>query len=256
MILYFIYETTNLINGKKYRGMHKTSNINDGYLGSGKALKLAIKKYGEQNFSREILEFCDSYNDLIEKEKLYVDSNWISNSNNYNLKTGGQSAGILSNESKIKISETLKRKFASGEIIATIGDKNRGNPPWCKGIKMSDDFKEKCSKSAKKRFIEDDNHPLKIYGNKIPWNKGLKFGSQSEEIKMKKSITLKKVWKAKIHPRKGKPSWNKGTHGAQTAWNKGLQMPKIICPKCGVSVDKLNGKRWHFENCKKNNPSI
>jgi hypothetical protein len=34
-------------NGKKYRGIHKTSKIEDGYLGSGIAFKKAIEKYGK-----------------------------------------------------------------------------------------------------------------------------------------------------------------------------------------------------------------
>lgn len=63
---YIIYETTNEINGKKYRGIHKTNNINDGYLGSGIALEQALEKYGKQNFSRQILEFCSSYEELID----------------------------------------------------------------------------------------------------------------------------------------------------------------------------------------------
>jgi len=55
MIYYFVYETTNNINGKKYIGYHKTTNLNDGYLGSGKILHYAIKKYGRGAFSRRIL---------------------------------------------------------------------------------------------------------------------------------------------------------------------------------------------------------
>ena len=43
---YILYETTNLINGKNYRGIHKTSKLEDGYLGSGLALEKSIKKYG------------------------------------------------------------------------------------------------------------------------------------------------------------------------------------------------------------------
>jgi hypothetical protein len=44
---YFIYKTTNLLNGKYYIGMHVTNQIDDGYLGSGKYLNNAIKKYGK-----------------------------------------------------------------------------------------------------------------------------------------------------------------------------------------------------------------
>ena len=52
---YLIYKTTNLLDGKYYVGCHQTKNPNDGYLGSGKHLKRAIKKYGFDNFKVEIL---------------------------------------------------------------------------------------------------------------------------------------------------------------------------------------------------------
>jgi len=42
---YLIYETTNLINGKLYRGAHQTEKVNDGYLGSGKILRHPINKH-------------------------------------------------------------------------------------------------------------------------------------------------------------------------------------------------------------------
>ena len=34
------------------------------------------------------------------------------------------------------------------------------------------------------------------------------------------------------------------------SWNKGLKMEKIECPYCGKFIDKLNAKKWHFDNCK------
>ena len=51
---YFIYLTTNLITNEKYIGKHH-GELNDSYLGSGIILQRAIKKYGKQNFKREIL---------------------------------------------------------------------------------------------------------------------------------------------------------------------------------------------------------
>lgn len=49
-----IYKTTNLVNGMIYVGQTKYNDPN--YLGSGTYIKRAIKKYGRENFSREVLK--------------------------------------------------------------------------------------------------------------------------------------------------------------------------------------------------------
>lgn len=51
----YIYKTTNLINGKIYVGQHK-GKFDRGYVGSGKILKLALTKYGKQNFLTELID--------------------------------------------------------------------------------------------------------------------------------------------------------------------------------------------------------
>lgn len=73
MTYYGIYKITNLLNGKMYIGQHTTSNIDDGYMGSGLAIQRAIRKYGKHNFSKEWLMFCEDADDLNYMERVYVD---------------------------------------------------------------------------------------------------------------------------------------------------------------------------------------
>lgn len=86
---YTVYKTTNRINGKFYIGSHKTKNPNDDYLGSGKYLKYAIKKYGRDNFTKEVLFVFENSDDMYAKEAEIVNADFISESNTYNLKQGG-----------------------------------------------------------------------------------------------------------------------------------------------------------------------
>lgn len=135
-MLYLVYKTTNLINGKYYIGCHQTNKRDDGYLGSGVILKRAIEKYGSENFKREILFEAATQWEMFEKERELVD---ITDPNSYNMKRGGQGGWDYTNASK-------KNLYGrNGEN----GKKQLPNATRCFQEKMkNEDFRKKFSQSV------------------------------------------------------------------------------------------------------------
>ena len=87
---YTIYKTTSLINGKIYIGKHQTSKLNDNYLGSGKGIKNAVKKYGKQNFKKDILFVFASEEEMNAKEKELITEEFVARNDTYNAGIGGE----------------------------------------------------------------------------------------------------------------------------------------------------------------------
>jgi hypothetical protein len=85
---YLVYKTTNIINGKFYIGAHRTKNIQDAYLGSGVALDAAIKKYGVENFTKEILFQAKNESEMFDMERQLISENIGENC--YNMMHGGK----------------------------------------------------------------------------------------------------------------------------------------------------------------------
>lgn len=88
-MFYTVYKITNLINDKIYIGVHKTSILEDNYMGSGLNIKKAIQKYGIENFIKEYLFIFDNEKDMYEMELFIVNNKFIVDNKNYNLKEGG-----------------------------------------------------------------------------------------------------------------------------------------------------------------------
>lgn len=86
----YVYITTNLVNNKKYIGQHTSEKFDSKYHGSGVILLKAIKKYGVENFSTEILTRCDNRKELDKQEIYYIDKyNAVEDKNYYNTSFGG-----------------------------------------------------------------------------------------------------------------------------------------------------------------------
>lgn len=92
----YIYKITNKINGKIYIGKHASKRKN--YWGSGKIIKLAIKKYGKDSFSNEIIERCENNKQLNEREIFWIKFfNSTDRRIGYNITNGGDGNDIICN---------------------------------------------------------------------------------------------------------------------------------------------------------------
>lgn len=70
---YYVYLTENIRTGDRYVGMHKVNKFAiDTYLGSGTLITPQIIRYGEDNFHKIILKYCNSKRKAFALEKFFV----------------------------------------------------------------------------------------------------------------------------------------------------------------------------------------
>tara|TARA_R110000868_G_scaffold104726_3_gene288654 strand:+ start:20 stop:679 length:660 start_codon:yes stop_codon:yes gene_type:complete len=100
---HYIYKTTCSVNKKYYIGMHSTDKMDDGYLGSGKRLWNSIKYHGKENFTKEILEYCETREELKKREEEIVNEQLLTEDLCLNLKVGGEGGGRIWNEEHMKV---------------------------------------------------------------------------------------------------------------------------------------------------------
>lgn len=238
----YIYKTTNLCNGKIYIGQKKSTKfLGESYLGSGVAFLQAVKKYGKDSFSVELIEECESAVKLNERE-----IHWIAEYNatdpaiGYNISTGG---GITclpgeknpfyhkhhteetrqkmrdahkhriyrphTDEEKLHISQALKGRECTWKD--KLSKNAQQNPNYgMKGKKLSEATKQKLAEKAKERC-------------------------SSAEFRNKLSSSTKSAWQdpeyRRIHA--------EGVRRAMT----GNVYKRETCPVCGKSIGLNNFKR-------------
>lgn len=150
--MHFIYRTTNKINGKTYIGQRSITKGWKRYLGSGKALKRAFRKYGKNNFEREIICYACSQKLTNFLERYYIKKEWEKGKGEYNISDGGTgNNGIkhFTTEHRKKISEALKGKKKSKEWLDKIASSKIGI--HFKRGPFSEEHKKKLSDARKGR---------------------------------------------------------------------------------------------------------
>lgn len=209
----FVYCTTNLVNGKKYIGRHK-GRAKDSYIGSGKTLLKARKKYGSENFTRDILQYCISEIDIVESERYWGDYfNVDENEMFYNIIPCGNGDG----------------KTNSPETIAKITKNNKSREnvesrrAQLKKVWERPGYRERQSESHK--GIKHDSEDVKRRADKL---RGI---PRSQEVKDKISKTLRKrelssPFKGKHHTQEAKNKISAKAMG-RVAWNKGIVFGRL-----------------------------
>ena len=122
MTYYILYQVTNNLNSKIYVGVHKTQDLNDGYMGSGKVINSAIKKHGIENFTRVILEQFDDSAAMYAREKEIVNDDFLNRADTYNLRRGGKGGFDYINQfSELQNNRTLDGSKRGGLQALAMG---------------------------------------------------------------------------------------------------------------------------------------
>lgn len=156
----YFYKITNNINQHFYYGVHCTDDLNDGYMGSGKRLHYAYKKYGMENFNKEILKFFDTVQEAYEYEAEVVNETLVKEPNCYNIQQGGKGwntngqAVVKDKNGKMFLVSRDDPRYISGELTGVT--KGKVN------------VKDKDGNS----YLVECNDPRYLSGELIPQSKG------------------------------------------------------------------------------------
>lgn len=135
---YYIYKIVLLkgsLAGKYYYGQHSTNSLQDNYAGSGSILKDYYKKYRRiegVTYTKEILKFYNSPEELNRAEKILVGDLWKVDPNCLNQCAGGGNSVY-----QIITSEATREKQSAAR---------KGKPSPRKGSHLSIEAREKLSK--------------------------------------------------------------------------------------------------------------
>ncbi len=236
-----IYCTTNLVNGRRYIGLDSKNNPN--YLGSGKAFKLALAKYGKNNFRKDILTHCKDIETLLEKEKFYIlRLNAVNSKIYYNIAEGG---GIIITRAVCQYSRSgklLKCWNTISEVENELGFNNSKITAVAKG-----NYGRRTAYGYVWRYKEDDFNKYPV----IPQNK----------VYQHQKIALSKRMTGKGNPMYGKNGINSNRYSTVNqydlkgnfikTWNTITEATlelKInnISACCRNQRDKAGGYKWKY----------
>lgn len=211
---HYFYKITNLVNNHFYYGIHSTNNMDDGYMGSGKRLLMAYKKYGIENFRKDILVFFNKREDAVKYEEDVVTETLTKDENCYNIIPGGEYMNSINlvtvydsstntyrdiSMEEYRKNKHLYRTYSSGKVFCTRVD--NGEKVEISVEEYHNNKEQYRTYSANKNKILCKNKSGKVYlvyrddsryvsGDLIPFQKGR---NHTQETKDKMKLTYKKI---------------------------------------------------------------
>ena len=209
---HLIYMIVNKINNKIYIGKHSTKDPYDNYMGSGKAIRVAVNKYGAHNFEKVIIDCLTTEDEAYLKESEIVDENFVKRSDTYNMKCGGDGFSTYD---------------ASGEK----------NPMYGKHPHRSKETREKMSKANKGKYVGEKNPMYGRHGENSPIF-GEKNGMYGKHLSQETKDKISKAMKEKYVGEKN-PMYGKHPHRSKETREK-MSKAHIGKNPCSKAVQKID----------------
>lgn len=225
-----IYKITNTINGKVYIGQaididqrwktHRRNSLNQRSKEYNYPLYRAMRKYGIENFTFEVVEKCCN-EELNDKEVFYIKqyNSYIHSekSNGYNMTIGGGGTRgyILSEVSREKISMATR-----GENNPMYGKKGELSPLF--GTRFSEEHKQKISEALSNRKLSKETI-ARISKSK----KGVKFSKEHRKKLSEKTKGEKNPFYGKTHSEETKKKIS--DNHADFRGGKSARAKAVIC---------------------------
>ena len=243
-------------NGKYYVGRHSTNDLNDGYMGSG----IWVRQIKDLNsLSKQILNFYDTQDDLLEAEEDLVNENIDNPYNmNYSNVPSGFSTGEKNPSNRPHANSYLGSNYTDYQREKMVEFNKREETREKRREKNQElvensqhnfqrtDVKEKAKQTQRENY--------KIYGHYMQSEENrqkqrdivqeqLKEGThnfQKKETKENAAIALKERLAQEGNP----------MHNPEIAKKLKKPKPKVTCPHCNKEGGKPVMVRYHFDNCK------